>query len=70
MITEEIISEKIKEISSDESILLKMNYPALQDAFTSVIAINKSDEIIGAYTKHSAHTKTNTRGCVMGCLGG
>ena len=70
MTTEEIVTEKVKKIMKDESILHKIENPAIKDAFETVLAINKSDEIHGAYTKHSAHTKTSTKGCVMGCLGG
>lgn len=70
MTTEEIVTKKIKRVFEDEKILQKVENPAIKDAFETVLAINKSDEMIGAYTKHSAHTKTSTRGCVMGCIGG
>lgn len=70
MTTEEIVTKKIKRVFEDEEILQKVENPAIKDAFETVLTINKSDEMIGAYTKHSAHTKTSTRGCVMGCIGG
>lgn len=70
MSTEEIVTKKVKSVFQDERKLQNVSNPALKDAFESVLAINKSDELVGAYTKHSAHTKTSTKGCVMGCIGG
>ncbi len=70
MSTEEIVTKKVKSVFQDERKLQNVSNPALKDAFESVLAINKSDELVGSYTKHSAHTKTSTKGCVMGCIGG
>ena len=70
MTTEEIVTKKVKSVFQDEKKLQNISNPALKDTFETVLAINKSDELVGAYTKHSAHTKTSTRGCVMGCIGG
>lgn len=70
MTTEEIVTKKVKSILQDEKKLQKVSNLAVKDAFENVLAINKSDETLGAYTKHSAHTKTSTKGCVMGCIGG
>jgi hypothetical protein len=67
---EEIVNLKIAELFKDKTKINKIENLALKDAFESVNAINNADEINGAYTKHSAHTKTSTRGCVAGCLGG
>ncbi len=70
MNTNVLTSKKIKDCLEDESKIQEIKSPAMRDAFQTVSSINKNDKIIGAYTKHSAHTKTSTKGCVMGCIGG
>jgi len=45
----------------------KVKLPALREVLGYVTASRSKD---CAYTKHSAHTKTSTGGCVMGCIGG
>jgi len=42
-----------------------INLPALKEVFEHVLFAKNSK---GYYTKHTAHTKSSTKGCVMGCI--
>jgi hypothetical protein len=45
----------------------KIRLPALKELLQHVSASMAGNNY---YTKHSAHTKSSTKGCVMGCIGG
>jgi hypothetical protein len=54
-------------IIGDTEKVEQIKLPALREVLGYVTA-SKNSEF--AYTKHSAHTKTSTKGCPLGCLAG
>lgn len=58
---------KAEVIMGDPNAMRNIKLPALEEVLQHVAA---SKDTINAYTKHSAHTKSSTKGCAMGCLGG
>lgn len=61
------ILKKNEEIISNNKEIEKVKLPALKEVIEHVASTKDSN---GYYTKHSAHTKSSTKGCVMGCIGG
>lgn len=61
------VLEKCEEIIIDHEKIDNVNLPALKEVIEHVASTKNSD---GYYTKHSAHTKSSTRGCIVGCLAG
>jgi predicted HTH domain antitoxin len=59
--------QETEDILSNEERIQEIELPALKEVFGYVCASRNKNM---AYTKHSAHTKTSTKGCPMGCLGG
>lgn len=58
---------KSENILEKKEKIIELKLPALKEVFGYVFASREKNM---AYTKHSAHTKTTTGGCPMGCLGG
>ena len=58
-ITDKLIN-KPKEIE-------KIQLPALKEVIEHVASTKGSGN---SYTKHTAHTQSNTKACAMGCIGG
>jgi hypothetical protein len=59
--------KKSEEIITNREAISKIKLPALKEVIEHVASTKNSH---GYYTKHSAHTKSSTKGCVMGCLAG
>jgi len=59
--------QETEDILSNEERIKEIELPALKEVFGYVYASRNKNM---AYTKHSVHTKTSTKGCPMGCLGG
>ena len=45
----------------------RIRLPALKEVLQHVAATREGNNY---YTKHSAHTKSSTKGCTLGCMGG
>lgn len=58
---------RVDEIIGDPLLIEGVKLPAVREVLEHVATAEKAGH---AYTKHSAHTKTSTKGCVMGCIGG
>lgn len=58
---------KSESVISNVNDIKNIKLPALREVL-EYVAASRSKNF--AYTKHSAHTKTSTKGCAMGCLGG
>ena len=61
------IRRKTETIMAHLEQLDNIELPALREVLQHVASSTRENNY---YTKHSAHTKTSTKGCVMGCLGG
>ena len=66
--------EKINQVVERAEVLMNtqeginsIKLPALREVMEHVASTKENAH---GYTKHSAHTKTSTKGCPMGCLGG
>lgn len=61
------IIEKVDVLISSEDGINSIKLPAIREVMEPV-ASSRENQL--GYAKHSDHTKSSTRGCVMGCLGG
>ena len=61
------VIEKAAAIMADPGQVEKIELPALKEVVQNVAATRDANNY---YTKHSAHTKSSTKGCVMGCISG
>ena len=63
----EEVLQMSEEIIVNQKKINNVKLPALKEVIEHVASTKNSD---GYYTKHSAHTKSSTRGCPVGCLAG
>ncbi len=63
----EKVVERAHEVMKTGQGMQTVSLPALREVMEHVVSTN--DRSFG-YKKHSDHTKSSTRGCVMGCLSG
>ena len=61
------VLEKAEVLMNDSDKMGEIARPALREILEHV-ASTKTKGF--AYKKHSDHSKTSTKGCVMGCVGG
>jgi hypothetical protein len=61
------VLERADEVMSTGEEIEKIELPALREVMEQVAS--SKDSIYG-YKRHSDHSKTSTRGCVMGCIVG
>lgn len=61
------VVERAEAIMNDSQQIEQIQLPALKEVLQNVAA---SKDANNYYTKHSAHVKSSTKGCVMGCIGG
>ena len=61
------VLERASAVMNDTSRRQSINLPALNEVMDHVATTNAKE--LG-YKKHADHTKSSTKGCAMGCLGG
>ncbi len=61
------VVDKAEVIMGNPNAMKNIKLPALEEVLRHVAAAKDTNN---SYTKFSAHTKSSTRGCPMGCLGG
>jgi hypothetical protein len=61
------VLERADEVMSKPEEISKIELPALKEVMEQV-AITKSGEF--GHSKYTDHSKSSTKGCAMGCLGG
>lgn len=67
MIEAAAVLEKAEQVLSRPDGVDEIPLPAVRDVIRQVAEF---ENVHMGYKKHSNHTKTSTKGCVMGCIGG
>ncbi|HBY01740.1 MAG TPA: hypothetical protein DEG92_04230 [Rikenellaceae bacterium] len=62
-----LVLEKANEVMGNRVEVENIKFPALREVMEEVIFTAGT---VNDYTRHSDHSKSSTRGCVMGCVGG
>ena len=62
----QVIEKAVDLMESTEGIS-NIKLPALREVMEHVVTTKQNAH---GYSKHSDHSKTSTKGCPMGCLGG
>ncbi len=62
-----LVLEKANAAMSNREEVESIKFPALKEVMEEVIF---TEGTAYDYTRHSDHSKSSTRGCVMGCVGG
>lgn len=61
------VLERADVLMSSQTGISTIELPALREVMENVVLIKESKF---GYSKHSDHSKSSTKGCAMGCLGG
>ncbi|MBI4679627.1 MAG: hypothetical protein HY753_00040 [Nitrospirae bacterium] len=62
------VIERANEVMGSEGGINNIKLPALREVMQEVTSSKAG--IYYGYRRHSDHSKTSTKGCVMGCVGG
>jgi hypothetical protein len=61
------VLNRTEELVKQPENIKKIQLPALKEVIEHVASTKRSKNY---YTKHTAHTQSNTKACPMGCIGG
>jgi len=61
------VMEKVEDLMETPEGISSIELPALREVMEHVVTTKQH---AFGYSKHSDHSKTSTKGCPLGCLGG